>query len=44
MLEMTDEQRRQMGARGRALVAEQFDETLVVAATLRAVESAVSAG
>jgi glycosyltransferase involved in cell wall biosynthesis len=42
MLAMTDAERAVMGERGRALVREKFDEGLVVDATLRAVESAIS--
>jgi len=42
MLAMTDRERADMGARGRALVCEQFDEALVIDATLRAVESAIA--
>jgi glycosyltransferase involved in cell wall biosynthesis len=42
MLAMTDRERADMGARGRALVCEKFDEALVIGATLRAVESAIA--
>jgi len=42
MLAMTDQERVEMGARGRALVAARFDEEFVVQATLRAIESATA--
>ena len=43
MLQMTDNERRAMGANGRALVAQQYDEHKVVEATLNAVQSALRA-
>ena len=43
MLAMDKGDRARMGANGRALVAEKFDENLVVEATLRAVEAAAMA-
>ena len=43
MLEMTQEKRAKMGEQGRRLVSSKFDEKIVVDATLRAVESAVTA-
>lgn len=41
MLALSDQERALMGANGRKLVAEKFDEQLVVEATMSAVESAV---
>lgn len=43
MLAMDKGDRARMGANGRALIAEKFDENLVVEATLRAVEAAAMA-
>ncbi len=41
MLMMTASERARMGENGRSLVAQQYDEQLVVEATMRAVQSAI---
>jgi len=41
MLHLSDDERAAMGANGRKLVAQKYDEHLVVGATMRAVQSAL---
>jgi hypothetical protein len=42
MLNLSAAERKRMGENGRTLVSQEYDEKLVVEATLRAVESAIN--